>query len=417
MSAYPVIRLLAVAVAVAAVTAPALPAQGRAASAVGSRTVPLCAGLTIVTAIEQAQGDYESIKTVESIGDSVIRLKYSSERMVSDLFGDSRFERSTIYRGVLIEDLKSAKLYLQQFYSKLPETVPGTTAIGVSAAVLDALKTRGEAEIGIFIAFSGSEYPADRSVHPNVYDHQMVAKITRVGAGPVMVPVMVNDDLVELPALQARGDFFGDQSEFFFLDDPGNPLTLRFRVGIGRGPVIDSATARAIGVKPRPTGSDRDVLQVIKISHRCTGPEVAIGGPKSGGGDPPSGGGAASAGSLERALASGEKVEIYDIHFTFDSDRIREESEPRLAEIAEVLRRHPGWRLSVVGHTDNVASDAYNLDLSRRRAAAVKDALVKRYRIDPPRLLTGGYGESQPRDTNDTLEGRARNRRVELRRS
>jgi outer membrane protein OmpA-like peptidoglycan-associated protein len=61
-----------------------------------------------------------------------------------------------------------------------------------------------------------------------------------------------------------------------------------------------------------------------------------------------------------------------------------------------------------------VGGDSYNLDLSKRRAAAVKQALVGQYNITADRLLTGGFGASRPVETNDTLEGRARNRRVEL---
>ena len=93
---------------------------------------------------------------------------------------------------------------------------------------------------------------------------------------------------------------------------------------------------------------------------------------------------------------------------------IREESEPTLKEIAELLRRHGDWRLQVNGHTDGIGTDQYNLELSKRRAVAVREALVKRYGIDAGRLTSQGFGKSQPKDTNDTLEGRARNRRVEL---
>jgi outer membrane protein OmpA-like peptidoglycan-associated protein len=117
---------------------------------------------------------------------------------------------------------------------------------------------------------------------------------------------------------------------------------------------------------------------------------------------------------LEKSLAATGRADVYDIYFSFNSDQIREESEPRLKEIAEALNKHSDWKLSVEGHTDGVGAAAYNLDLSRRRAAAVKDALVKRYKIDPSRLTTTGFGSSRPKDTNDTLAGRARNRRVEL---
>ena len=77
------------------------------------------------------------------------------------------------------------------------------------------------------------------------------------------------------------------------------------------------------------------------------------------------------------------------------------------ARAATTLSRH-------ALHTDNIAGDAFNLDLSKRRAAAVKDDLVERFGIDAARLSTDGHGRSQPADTNDTTEGRARNRRVEL---
>jgi outer membrane protein OmpA-like peptidoglycan-associated protein len=105
---------------------------------------------------------------------------------------------------------------------------------------------------------------------------------------------------------------------------------------------------------------------------------------------------------------------VYDIYFSFNSDEIREESEPTLTELGDILRRHPDWKLSVAGHTDGIASDAFNLDLSKRRAAAVKKVLVSRFGVNEARLITTGYGKSRPRDTNETAEGRARNRRVEL---
>jgi len=102
------------------------------------------------------------------------------------------------------------------------------------------------------------------------------------------------------------------------------------------------------------------------------------------------------------------------VYFSFNSDVIRDESEPTLKEIAEVLRRHRDWRLRIAGHTDGIGSDQQNLELSTRRAAAVKDALVKKFGIAAGRLETSGFGKSQPKDTNDTLEGRAHNRRVGL---
>jgi outer membrane protein OmpA-like peptidoglycan-associated protein len=388
-------------------------------------TIALCPGLTIVTAVNQTDGDYESIKTVESISDAGVRLKYSVERLVDDMFSiePPKLVKFTLYRTVRLVDLQSAFLYEQQFSTELPETVPETTAIGTSAAVLNALKTKGEAKIGIFIAYSQIKPSIDRNTHPNVYDNQMVATVTRTGSAPVMVPLIVDDTPVEVPAIQASGEFFGDKVEFFFLDDPANPLTLKYRFGIDGRPALSPEQAKIMGIPPRPTATDKDVLQVVKIRSGCAGPAPQP-SPGSGGGTPTGVGSDAGAmmadgggGSLERELAESGRADVYSIYFSFNSDTIREESEPTLKDIADVLRRHPDWKLGVTGHTDNIGGDQYNLDLSRRRSAAVKNALVTRYGIAAARLTTSGAGKAQPKDTNETLEGRARNRRVELIRS
>ena len=68
----------------------------------------------------------------------------------------------------------------------------------------------------------------------------------------------------------------------------------------------------------------------------------------------------------------------------------------------------------IEGHTDNIGSAPYNLDLSRRRAEAVKAALVAPYHVGAERLATAGYGSTHPKGPNDTIQGRALNRRVEL---
>jgi outer membrane protein OmpA-like peptidoglycan-associated protein len=117
---------------------------------------------------------------------------------------------------------------------------------------------------------------------------------------------------------------------------------------------------------------------------------------------------------LEKQLIKDKRAVTYGIYFDFNRDTLKPESEPVLKEIAQAMTDNPDWNLTVEGHTDNIGGDSYNLELSRRRAASVKQALVSHYTIAPERLLTGGFGASRPVETNDTLEGRARNRRVEL---
>ena len=85
-----------------------------------------------------------------------------------------------------------------------------------------------------------------------------------------------------------------------------------------------------------------------------------------------------------------------------------------LQEIADALRKNTTWRLIIQGHTDNVGGDAFNMDLSQRRSEAVRAALIGRFAIDGQRLATAGFGASKPKQSNNTSEGRAENRRVEL---
>jgi outer membrane protein OmpA-like peptidoglycan-associated protein len=84
-----------------------------------------------------------------------------------------------------------------------------------------------------------------------------------------------------------------------------------------------------------------------------------------------------------------------------------------LGEVAGVLNQYPNTLVRVEGHTDNKGTDAYNMDLSNRRATAVKNLLVQRGIADS-RIEAVGYGETLPVATNDTEAGRQRNRRVEI---
>jgi len=117
---------------------------------------------------------------------------------------------------------------------------------------------------------------------------------------------------------------------------------------------------------------------------------------------------------LYDALMADGRFVTQGILFDTGSDRIRPESTPTLKEIGAVLKEHPDLRILIEGHTDSVGDDAANLELSSKRAAAVKSFIVSTYGIDPGRLETRGLGETKPAASNDTAEGRQQNRRVEL---
>jgi outer membrane protein OmpA-like peptidoglycan-associated protein len=387
-----------------------------AAPAPASPVIPLCPGLTIVTAISQQEGDYESIKTIQSVGDTEVRMKYSAEMKNTDMLASGPDLRKVIMqRTMLTKDLDTASNYQQIYLENSADKIPGTTAIGTSATVLRALKAQGQSEFGMSLAYDGLNLSADRDKSPNYYSYLENGTIKRVD-GPGTLSVLVNDLPADLPVIRAQGTLVADKVEFMFLDDVKNPLTLAFRIGIGAIEPLNpqwlqlcAAMAKnggAPGALPgggrcdKPNGGDRDTLRVVKISFRCP-----IATPVNA----PAGGS-----TLEHELATDQKADVYSIYFSFNSDAIRDESEPTLKEIADILQRHPDWGLAVNGHTDGIGGDQYNLDLSKRRAAAVVAALTTRYGIDAKRLKYAGFGKSQPKDTNDTLEGRAKNRRVEL---
>lgn len=107
-------------------------------------------------------------------------------------------------------------------------------------------------------------------------------------------------------------------------------------------------------------------------------------------------------------------VAVYDIFFASGEAEMLESSQQALVEIARLLEEDPGLTFYVVGHTDNMGTYEFNLDLSRRRAESVVRELVETYEIEEERLQPVGVGPVAPVDTNETREGRARNRRVEL---
>jgi len=113
-------------------------------------------------------------------------------------------------------------------------------------------------------------------------------------------------------------------------------------------------------------------------------------------------------------LAEDGRAVTRGILFDVNSSNIKPESAPTLAEIGTMLQQHADLRISIEGHTDASGSDAYNLELSQKRAGAVRAYLIREYGVDSARLEAVGKGETVPMDTNDTPEGRQNNRRVEL---
>ncbi|HNK47092.1 MAG TPA: OmpA family protein, partial [Pseudomonadota bacterium] len=116
-----------------------------------------------------------------------------------------------------------------------------------------------------------------------------------------------------------------------------------------------------------------------------------------------------------RVYADQNKIKVLErIHFATDQDVILPESFGVLEEIADYIKAHPEWlEILIEGHCDFRADDAYNLNLSQRRASAVLKFLLLRG-VEPGRLKAQGFGKSRPIADNSTEEGMALNRRVEF---
>ena len=292
----------------------------------------------------------------------------------------------------VVQDVADLIHAMSLFQSVCPEPVvrrPGMTQSVLSTAALNALRTGQPVPFHLPVGATDvleKFRNGGRPYAPTQYagGPQYACTLVRSGAADVAVPVLVNDQPADLAAIRVlvtcpdaiqSEDGGAWRYAAYVLDQPSYPLIL----------AADSQD-----------GSARH-LQVVKIFFPAPSP-------------------GATESALEAALGQQEPVPVYGIYFDFNSDTIKPESEPVLAEIAAVLRKHPSWRLALGGHTDNIGSPPANLALSERRTAAVKSALVARYRIAPERLTVAGYGQSRPVAPNDTYEGRARNRRVELQR-
>jgi OmpA-OmpF porin, OOP family len=121
-----------------------------------------------------------------------------------------------------------------------------------------------------------------------------------------------------------------------------------------------------------------------------------------------------NAASLASDITRTGHASVYGIYFDTGKADVKPESDATLKEIAKLLQQDPKLKLYVVGHTDNVGTLASNMDLSKRRGDAVVAALSTKYSVAAARLSAEGDGPTAPVASNDSEDGRAKNRRVEL---
>ena len=380
------------------------------AGAESGTKVPLRPGLTVVTAIAQFGGDYESIKQIQQVSASAVRLSYRADNVPNPLEGLQKLSGDTApkssgsisgQRTVRTEDLQTAHDYMQWFGPNQPNLMPGTTAISVSREVLAELKDKGETQfsfrtgglkgmagslLGALGQMAGGSSPgASKEAKDLANMGKDECTLRRAGNGLASFPVLLNSQRVSLPAVHAQCTTDDGLADFYFLDDLDNPLALAWKLGTS------------------------DTLQLVKISY----PAQPAASPAAGSSAAQTEAGAGGGQQIEEELKQTGQAEVYGIYFDFASDKIKPESEPVLREIADALSHNPAWKLRVEGHTDNQGNAAANQALSEKRAQAVV-AWLTAHGIAVNRLTAKGFGQTKPIEDNGTEDGRAKNRRVEL---
>ena len=336
--------------------------------------IPLVKDLTIWRAQRggPTQGDYEGSIRVEA-------MDAQSVTLISSGLGvgiDTRMARTTMRDG---------RTYREVWTTADPEVIAGATSMMVSSALLNELATKGSTTMTI-IPNTGTGKSGSMLGQMSVIAKAVFSDSTSTGTPytgtlrriePAAMPfsVLINGHPSSVAAIHARGIVVAESDsmniELYILDDPLLPIVLQSGAVGGEGG------------------------RVIKITY-----------PDS-----------SARSDLEQHLADKRPAEVYDIYFDYNEATITHQSDVALRDIAGIMRRHPDWRLDIVGHTDSIGgSGAGNMALSARRATAVSTALTSHYGVAAGSFTTRGAGGGQPVATNSTLEGRAKNRRVELRR-
>jgi OOP family OmpA-OmpF porin len=303
-------------------------------------------------------------------------------------------------------------------------------ALQLKAAVLQMFVDDFQAPVWgsrYVVRLDGKEAPDIALVVNRLSQTGPIGKLLNLQLLPEYLPLLADGKLA-ISVDDPHGDV-GDGFAFDFVRLLVNPRTFA-HVGTLRGIVLDKkgkpiagALVSAGNIRQATTGADgrfelRDVpagLAVTTASH----PDYITGSAQE---DVEAGGTVELVLELAQAvpqdlaarLESEGKVDLYGIYFDVDKATLKPESEPVLRQVLTLLGDRPQLQLGIAGHTDSQAGDAYNLELSLRRAQAVAQWLV-RGGVDAARLDAKGFGETRPVADNASAAGRALNRRVEIR--
>lgn len=331
--------------------------------------LPPSAGVSIVQTLSTPDGDRESVHTVVDANGRALRWTWG---LVEVLASGDTLRRD--YRYVELRADIDASIRLRAYHERdAPEEHPGYTMHAISRAVYRRLLSSGSDTFQVMTVEGPSGGLASFGFAKGVTPMRWRGTLSVVTPSPAKFPLLVNGQRVEVPALHLRGRFRLRnktwEPQLWVLADTTYPLLLKW------------------------VGAHTSSTNTLQTTHvNLPGIEPA----------------------LERGLSSSCRVELPGIYFAFNSAVLDTSSERTLAAVAALLVRQPTWALTLEGHTDSIGSGESNRVLSERRVGAVKSRLLSRHHVDGARLSTMGLGSTKPREPNETIEGRARNRRVEL---
>jgi len=320
----------------------------------------------------------------------------------ADTRANTDLSRYVLHRGVRRQDIAQATRINLFYSSQDPEMFAGQTFLETSVKALGLLKSGADVPyvigvidgedplgpMGALIRQVGAQSANGKpgalplagfaSLFSGAGAHTYYrGNLHRVEPAPVMLPVLLDGAPVSVPALHAEGTIVnGDksiQAQFWWLDSRMWPLTLKWTL----------------------------LLKGHESSQQITRIDL-----------PPQGGNESSA--MANELRKSCHLQLSGIYFNTGSALLLPESQPALRQIAQLVSQSKVPVLEVQGHTDNIGSAQFNQELSQQRADAVRQALVSQFGIPPGKLTAKGFGFTRPVDTNDTVVGRAHNRRVEL---
>ena len=372
--------------------------------------IPMGTGAAIVQTLSAVGADRESVHRVRLASDSGLHYEWILEEVHDN--GDTL--RQELRYLEAWGDLADAKRLRMLYDVKSAEAHPGYTLRALSRAtyrrlregkadsvqVLDGVDPPGAAQFRSLGFGGGRSTPV-----------RWRGTLAPATPGTVPFPVLLNGHRVQLPSLHLRGDFTARQGrwqpQLWVLADSAYPLILKW-IGHFMEPRNVLQTTRIdLPLRSAPADGVAEGGGVLMVGREGLGParEVEAGA---------SAGAGAAAAAIEREVAASCRVELPGIYFAFNSAHLDPASDHAIATLAGILARHPDWTATLEGHTDSIGTAAANKTLSERRVEAVRARLADQYQVTPTRLRIAGYGAARPREPNGTIEGRARNRRVEL---